>query len=126
MEIRHPVGRLDGEALGKAEALGEEIVEIGLLQHRDRLPPGRAQLRDRGEIDARMGGDEAGAVRREMDRVIGISGGQQFRLAAVEMHAIELAEIGILPGFAAAGGEIDEALRGDRHRSDRARPKVRR
>jgi hypothetical protein len=112
MEIRHPVGRLDDEALGKAEALGEEIVEIGLLQQSDRLSPGRAQLGDRGEIDTRIGRDERGAIRRDVDRVVGIGVSQQFRLRTVEAHPIELPQIGISPGFAATGGEIGKARAG--------------
>jgi hypothetical protein len=59
------VAALGDERLGRLEAGGDELADVGLLQRGDQASvAGAAQLRDRWQVDPRIGVDIKDGVRR--------------------------------------------------------------
>jgi hypothetical protein len=102
------VARLDAEQLRRYPPHGEELFDVGHLEHADHPAVVRAaQQCCGGPLEGRELVHEEATVRREADIVIGVLRREQLQAGAVEVHAIEVLVIRVAPFLATPGREVD-------------------
>ena len=106
IEIGDAVARLDGERNWKAPAEGEQAAGVGTLQLAHECAVGLADHRDRQRVETRIAVGEVCAGGRQRHVVVGVLRCEQLDARAVELCAIEVAEVGIAVRLAAARREV--------------------
>ena len=117
-QIEHPVQIGNAVTCLRAEHLGRgkaDLLEAGdvrpfQLPH-DTAVGGAAQHRDRRLVNARVRVHEVAAARREHDLVIGVLGGEQRQVGAVEPDVVHVRVVGVAPRLPATRNKMDALAR---------------